>query len=219
MNVVLRPAKPEDAEVCGRIVYEAFGKISNQHNFPPDWPSEEVSVGFLSGLISHPGFYGVVAEVDGRVAGSNFLDERSSVAGLGPITVDPELQNARVGRELMAHVLDRAWSSGRPGVRLVQAAYHGRSLSLYAKLGFDAREPLSCMQGMPLRRSLTGYPVRRATKGDVAACNELCRRVHGFERGRELEDAIAANTATVVEHESGITGFATMIGLGGYAVG
>jgi hypothetical protein len=27
-------------------------------------------------LLSHPGFYSVVAELDGRVAGSNFLDER-----------------------------------------------------------------------------------------------------------------------------------------------
>lgn len=128
------------------------------------------------------------------------------------------LQNAGIGRELMTHALERAWSSGHPSVRLVQAAYHGRSLSLYPKLGFDVREPLSCRQGAPLKKTIAGYPVRQAIEGDVAACNDLCRKVHGFEGGRELEDAVAAGTATVVEHGGSVTGFATMIGFGGYAV-
>lgn len=65
------------------------------------------------------------------MVGSNFLDERASVIGLGPITVDPEIQNAQIGRALMKHALERAWSQGCPSVRLVQAAFHSRSLSLY----------------------------------------------------------------------------------------
>ena len=219
MDVNLRPAKPEDAEACGQICYEAFGRISEQHNFPPDWPTVEIATEFLSGLLSHPGFYGVVAEVDGRVVGSNFLDERASVIGLGPITIDPEVQNAKIGRELMTHALERAWSQGRPSVRLVQAAFHSRSLSLYSKLGFEAREPLSCMQGKALEKNIAGYHVRQANEGDLEACNDLCQSVHGYERSRELKDAIQTGTATVVEHHGSITGHATMIGFGGYAVG
>ena len=219
MDVNLRPAKPEDAEACGQISYEAFGKISKQHNFPPDWPTVEIATEFLSDLLSHPGFYGVVAEVDGRVVGSNFLDERASVIGLGPITVDPEVQNAQIGRELMEHALERAWSQGRPSVRLVQAAFHSRSLSLYSKLGFEAREPLSCMQGKALGKKISGHSVRPATERDLEACNNVCQNVHGYERSRELKDAIQTGTATVVEHDGSITGYATMIGFGGYTVG
>ena len=37
----------------------------------------------------------------------------------------------------MAAVLQRAAAKNFPGVRLVQAAYHNRSLSLYTKLGFE----------------------------------------------------------------------------------
>ena len=37
-------------------------------------------------MFSHPGFYGVVAESDGRIIGSNCLDERSPIAGVRPIT-------------------------------------------------------------------------------------------------------------------------------------
>lgn len=219
MDATFRAAKPEDAEACGQICYRAFTKIAEQHNFPPDWPSPDVATGFLGEMLSHPGFYGVVAEADGRIVGSNFLDERASVVGLGPITVDPDVQDSKIGRKLMAHALDRARSQGRPSVRLVQAAYHNRSLCLYAKLGFELREPLSCMQGTPLDEKIPGHDVRPATDADLNACNDLCRSVHGYNRSLELADAIEKGTATVVEHEGKITGYATMIGFPGYAVG
>ncbi len=219
MDATFRPARPEDAEACGQICYDAFTKISEQHNFPPDWPSPEVATGFLTAMLSHPGFYGVVAEIDGRIVGSNFLDERASVVGLGPITVDPEVQDSKIGRKLMEHALDRSRSQGRPSVRLVQAAFHNRSLCLYAKLGFELREPLSCIQGKPLDKKISGYDVRPATEDDLEPCNDLCLSVHGYDRSRELSDAIETGTATVVEHAGTVSGYASMIGFSGYAVG
>ena len=149
MDVKLRPGTPEDAEACGRICYEAFGTIAGEHNFPLDFPSPEIAAGLLSMLFGHPGFYSVVAEVNDKVVGSNFLDERSSIPGVGPVTVDPAVQNSGLGRVLMQDVIRRAEDRGAPGIRLLQAAYHGRSLSLYAKLGFQVRELLACMQGTP----------------------------------------------------------------------
>jgi ribosomal protein S18 acetylase RimI-like enzyme len=56
-------------------------------------------------LIEHPGFYGVVAEQDGRISGSNFIDLRSIIAGIEPITVDPATQDRGVGRRLMQAVM------------------------------------------------------------------------------------------------------------------
>ena len=49
----------------------------------------EIATHLLSVMIASPGFYGVVAELDGKIAGSNFLDERGPISGVGPITVDP----------------------------------------------------------------------------------------------------------------------------------
>ncbi|MGQ0736643.1 MAG: GNAT family N-acetyltransferase [Acidobacteriota bacterium] len=219
MNVTLRPGRAEDAQRCGAICYEAFKTIAEQHNFPPDFPSPEVVSGLLAGLIAHPGFHAVVAELDGRIIGSNFLDERSSVAGIGPITVDPAVQNRAVGRLLMQHVLERVAQRRFPGVRLVQATYHNRSLSLYAKLGFVAREPLSTMQGAPLAVQMPGYTVRSAAERDLDACNQVCVKVHGHDRGGELLDAIQQGTATLVEHGGRITGYATQIAFFGHAVG
>jgi predicted N-acetyltransferase YhbS len=218
MNVTLRPARLEDANVCGTICYEAFKAIAEQHNFPPDFPSPDVTTTLLSELLSHPGFYGVVAELDGRVVGSNFMDERSTIAGIGPITVDPAAQNRTIGRQLMRHVLERVATRRSPGVRLVQAAYHHRSLSLYATLGFEIREPLATMQGPPLAVHIPGYAVRPATERDLDACNQVCLSVHGHDRGGELRDAITQGTAVVVEHGGGITGYATSIAFWGHAV-
>ena len=141
-------------------------------------------------LLQHPSFYGIVAERDGTIIGSNFLDERSAIAGLGPITVDPAVQNQGVGRRLMRDVIDRAASRNVPGVRLCQAAFHLRSLYLYTTMGFHTREPLSVMNGPPLKQRIAGYPVRAAELSDLDACNAVCFDVHGFHRGGELKDAI-----------------------------
>jgi len=218
MRATLRPGTIADAKACGRIDYEAFASISDQHNFPHDFPSVEVATGLVTMMLSNPGFYSVVAELDGRIAGSNFLDERSEIAGIGPISVDPKVQNSTVGRQLMQAVLDRASEKSFLGVRLVQAAYHNRSLCLYTKLGFDTREPLSVMQGAPLGKRLVGYGVRTAVRDDAAACNELCRRVHGHDRAGELDEAVAQGAASVVERLGRITGYTTGIAFFGHSV-
>ncbi len=219
MNLTLRPATTADAEQCGQICYDAFKTLADAHNFPCDLPNAEMATGFVSQFLSHPGFYGVVAETDGRIVGSNFLDERSSIAGLGPITVDPGVQNSTIGRQLMRQALDRVAERGRPGVRLVQAGYHNRSLCLYSKLGFEAREMLSNMQGPALDVRIPGYEVRPAADEHLAACDELCRRVHGNDRSGEVADAITHGTARVVEHGGRVSGYATDVGFTGHAVG
>ena len=219
-GLTLRAGRSEDAETCGSICYEAFKAIADQHNFPPDFPSPEVSGGLITSLLARGGdIYSVVAEVDGRVIGSNFLWENGTIAGVGPITIDPAGQNAAVGRRLMEDVLQRAQERGVAGVRLVQAAYHNRSLALYTKLGFDTREPLSNLQGEAIEQEVPGYDVRSATEEDLAACNELCFKVHGHHRGAELLEAIRQGTAAVVENSGRISGYTTMVGFFGHTVG
>lgn len=208
-----------DADICDRICFDAFGAISSQHNFTPEFPVLEAGVGLLGMLFSHPGFYCVVAESEGRIVGSNCLDERSAIPGIGPVTVAPDVQNGAVGRLLMQAVVDRARDRGFPGARLIQAAYHNRSLSLYAKLGFDVREPMSVMQGPPLKRDVEGCAVRAATATDLDAANGVCERVHGHSRSGELRDGIAQGTARVVERQGRITGYASAFGYLGHAVG
>jgi len=217
--VALRAGRPTDSSACSRICFEAFERIARQHNFPPDFPSVDVATGLITMLLSHPGFFSVVAETGGEIVGSNFLDERSPIAGVGPITVDPKVQNLRIGRRLMQAVLDRAAERQFAGVRLLQSAYHSRSLALYATLGFLPRESIACMQGPAIGVLPAGYQVRHAVEADLEACNRVCTFVHGHDRAGETLDAIKLGTATVVEHEGRVTGYATDLGFIAHAVG
>jgi predicted N-acetyltransferase YhbS len=219
VNAKLRPGNREDAAACGLIDFEAFKSVSSQHNFPWDFPSVEVATDVVTMMLSNKGFYSVVAELDGKVVGSNFLDERNPISGVGPISVDPKVQNQTIGRSLMLAVMERSAHRGFVGIRLVQAAYHNRSLCLYTKLGFDTRETLSKMYGPPPKLKFPGYEVRAATAKDLDACNQLCRQVHGHDRGGELRDAINQGTAKVVEHMGRITGYATDIAIFAHTVG
>ncbi len=218
MTVVLRPGAPADAEICGTIAFEAFKAISSAHNFPWDFPAPDIAVGLMKILLSHSDFYSVVAEENGTVVGSNFVDERGTVAGIGPITVAPAVQNQSIGRRLMVAVIERSNARGAAGIRLLQSAYHNRSLCLYTKLGFDSREPCSKMDGPRVGVVLPGYLVRPAAATDIPACNRLCRQVHGHDRDRELRDAIRQRTARVVEHLGRITAYASEIAFFGHAV-
>jgi hypothetical protein len=86
-ELVIRTAVAEDSPVCGQICYAAFSAISAAHGFPCDFPGTEATTGLLSMVFSSTGFYCVVAESEGRILGSNALDERSAIRGVGPILV------------------------------------------------------------------------------------------------------------------------------------
>jgi predicted N-acetyltransferase YhbS len=219
MSVQLRLARPEDATTCGTICYDAFRSVAERHGFLPDFPDADIPIGLFEHVIPRDDVYTVVAESDGRIVGSNVLWENSEIAGVGPITVDPDTQGASVGRLLMEDVLERSKDRGFAGVRLVQTPFNNLTLALYSKLGFDVKEPLSVMQGSALNSSISGHDVRAATMDDLEKCNALCRKTHGHDRHGHLIDAIQQGTATIVERDGQITGYASMIGFFGHSVG
>ena len=216
MSLELRPGTPDDADELGRICYEAFHAIATAHNFPPDFPDPAFATFVISAMLANPGVYSVVAELDGEIVASNFLDERSLITGVGPITVDPKVQDGRIGRALMLDVMRRSDDAGAPGIRLVQSGYHNRSFSLYMKLGFDAREQLAAIQGPVVDIPVEGHAVRVATDADLDECDAVCRHVHGHDRHGELAEATARGMALVVEHDGRITAYTSGLGFAGH---
>lgn len=219
-GIHLRPATPADAAACARICFDAFKGIGESHGFPPDFPAPEAAAGVMHMVLHNPHVYGVVAEVGGRLAGSNFLWEAEPVMGVGPITVDPSVQARSVGKRLMERVLERARERKAASVRLCQVAFNTRSMSLYTKLGFDVREPLACMNGEPPgdANAVAGHRVRAMEPRDVDACCELSHRVHGHERRAEVTFGMSHGTARVVEQGGRVVGYATDIGFFGHVV-
>lgn len=207
----LRPARTEDIETCGRIIYEAFRSIGERHNFPLDFPTPESGLGMAEIVIGNPDIYGVVAEENGRLAGSNFLWEMDEIAGVGPITIAPDRQANGLGRKLMEAVIERG--SGAPGIRLVQDAFNTASLSLYASLGFEVVEPLIVIEGTPRTNDpgneTAKTEVRELTEADLDGCDQLCRQVHGFARTNDLRQISRQFGSYVAVREGRITAYAS----------
>jgi predicted N-acetyltransferase YhbS len=207
MEITIRPAAASDTEACGRIIYEAFKCIADRHRFPPDFPTVEAGLQLATSFINHPAIFGVVAEYEGRAVGSNFLDERDPIRGLGPITVDPLVQERGLGRRLMEAVLERG--RGAAGIRLLQDSFNVLSVSLYASLGFDVREPILLMRGKPKSKPASGVEVRPLKDEDLSECAALCKKVHGFDRVNELRDTLQLFSPYVAMHEGRLVAYAS----------
>lgn len=218
-DVSIRRARATDAGDCAGVMFAAFEALATRHDFPIEPQTPEFTGMQMESMLTTNGLYGLVAERNGDVVGSAFADERGEIVGIGPVSVDPGFQEGGVGRALMESLLHRSAERGARGVRLVQTAYNYRSLSLYAKLGFAVREPLSVFQGAASSVDRPTGDVRAAVANDLDDCDALCRRVHGHDRHAELSHWIDAGTAHVVERGGEVTGYATGCGYLFHAVG
>jgi len=87
IGLIVREATPEDGDDCGRIFYDAFESIATRHNLPIE-PSSREFTRFMAGeMLANDGFVGLVADRGGEVLGSAFVDERTAIAGIGPVSM------------------------------------------------------------------------------------------------------------------------------------
>ena len=188
MNVAIRRAQPSDIDVCARINYEAFKDISDRHQFPTYFRTLEFSTEIIDLLIGSPLCFGIVAEREGAVVGCGFMDERNPIRGIAPVAVDRTSQARGTGREIMKALLERGQDAR--GIRLLQESFNMASLSLYASLGFEVKEPLVLMEGKFRSQPPYGFEVRPMASEDVGECAALCEKLCRCDRTSEIEDAL-----------------------------
>jgi GNAT superfamily N-acetyltransferase len=211
MEITIRSATEADAHACGRICYEGFRAVTERHGYLPVFASVEIATRRLAAFLANPSVFGLVAELEGkrRIAGFNFLSERDPVRAIGPIAVDPSLHGYGIGRRLMQVALDRA--RGAPSVRLVQESYNIQSLSLYASLGFDAREVYAVVTGTPGPAALPpDWEVRPLREGDIPACEWLQQHVLGYSRINELRETLAAGAPWAALRDGRLRAYASV---------
>ena len=122
-------AESEHVGEIGRICYEAFKDLHDRHHIPLDFLSAALARQLIEMLVSRSDFYSVVALLDGQVVGSNFLSLSDSVAGIGPVSVEPCHQGKNIGHALMRNVVDHGRSRGIERIRLLQETMNVGSLS------------------------------------------------------------------------------------------
>lgn len=195
--------QPEARQVPGlaRICYEAFGELHERHQVLRDFHTLEFAELVIGLFVSRPEIYSVAANVDGRLAGSNYLSLLDETAGIGPISVDPAQQGKQVGRALMQAVIDEAQRREIRQVRLVQEAVNTTSAPLYAKLGFQVREPLALMTLAPAGAG--DATVRMFRPDDFPVLDELCRRHYKVSRLNELKFWTSLDMPLLVRERQG----------------
>jgi predicted N-acetyltransferase YhbS len=205
MSITFRQPTPADIPAVGQLVFDAFASIHDRHRFPRDFPTVESAIGFAQAWIPHPKIWGLLAVEGGKTVGCNFLTERNPVAGVGPICIDPTRQGGGIGRKLMQAVIERGRASGFKSIRLMQDTFNTASMSVYASLGFEARELVMEMKGKLTAPANSG--ARPMRDSDLPACAELCRKVHGFDRTGELTDDLQMFKPLVFERGGRITAY------------
>lgn len=152
---------------------------------------------------------GVVAERDGAVIGTAMRwrwGEHHATVGL--VIVSPQHQGRRVGRCLMAAVLEPL---GDRDVTLF-ATPEGRGL--YARLGFTAIGEARQHQGVavptPMMPMKHGGCLRAATRRDLTALVALDTASRGMPRDRLIAALIEAGDTVVLDSPDGVQGFATV---------
>ena len=182
MGVDLVRAQPEHVGELGKILYEAFKHIADKHHFPPFFPSVALAREVIGGLVQRTDIYGVAALVDSQPVGSNFLEVTDEVAGVQVISVDVSFHGRGVGRALMEDVLSHARRNNFETARLLQESHNVGSLSLYASLGFDAKEAVAFMHPS----AAPGGGVRAITTADLPVIEQLSKRIYKVCRRNEV---------------------------------
>ena len=161
----------------------------------------------------------MVAEADGRIVGSNCMDERGAVAGDradhgGPGRAEPRCWAKADGRGVGAArgAQFRQCAIGAGGVpQPVAFALHHAGVR---REGAPVGDAGPCHRESGSKASAFAP----AQSADLDGCNRVCHQVHGHDRGGEAADAIAHGTARVVERHGRITGYASALAFFGHAV-
>lgn len=207
-----------DALACGEVCFRAFLALAERHDFPPFYPTLEHTISMIREKLTDLNFYAVVAESEGRIVGSSFLDERSEVAALGPVSVDPSVPSAQIRQMFLEDAIRRVEEMGHVGLRAVEESFDSGTITQAARLGFKTSEALGLMSGTISSFRFDGYAARAAKENDLNACKKISVEFLRYDRSSEILDAIRKTKASVVIRNGVVRGYTTGLNLTGHSV-
>jgi GNAT superfamily N-acetyltransferase len=140
MNIIYRPAKPEDLEEAERVVQESGNALLVRHGGHP-WPAPPPTAFPKFCLAQDPsGLW--VAEDGNTIVGFGFSWMSEKFWCLSQLFVSPEAQAKGIGQALLSKTLMQAERNGATNRALITFASNIVSTGLYLKNGLYPREPL-----------------------------------------------------------------------------
>jgi GNAT superfamily N-acetyltransferase len=140
MDIIYRPAKPEDLEEAERVVQESGNALLVRHGGHP-WPAPPPTAFPKFCLAQDPsGLW--VAEDGNTIVGFGFSWMSEKFWCLSQLFVSPEAQAKGIGQALLSKTLMQAERNGAANRALITFASNIVSTGLYLKNGLYPREPL-----------------------------------------------------------------------------
>ncbi len=209
----IRPAREDDLTETQLIVNLAFAK---QFNLPsvaafgdrmtvaPRWHADRESV--------------LVAELDGRLVGSNVVTTWGSFGWFGPLTVHPDFWNGGIARALLDVTMERFVERGTTVEALYTFASSPKHVALYQRYGFWPRRLTAVLTRapqpatLPYRRfsALTPAEQTQTLRALAAITTEL---LPGLDVSREIASMVQAKLGDVVivdDARGSVAGFAVV---------
>jgi len=124
----------------------------------------------------------LVAEMNGAVAGSNFVTNWGSFGFFGPLTIRPDLWNQHIAQKLLAPTMDLLAKWGVREAGLHTFAQSPKHIALYQKFGFWPRFLTAIMsKGVtaPETASIQYSALKESEQGQaLGACRELTGSIY-----------------------------------------
>ncbi len=193
MTLTVRPLRADDLVEADRLFRLAFGTfvgLDDPGRFAGD--ADYVSTRWRANPSA-----AFAAEVDGRLAGSNFATDWGSLGFFGPLSVDPALWDRGVARRLLEPTMAcfERWATRHAA--LFTFAQSPKHVGLYQRFGFYPRFLVAIMSRAPRRVAAPAYaPFSESTAAAREALLADCRTLtggilDGLDLTREIE-AVAA---------------------------
>ncbi|MFL6426844.1 MAG: GNAT family N-acetyltransferase [Acidobacteriaceae bacterium] len=183
----IRPMVESDLPDARRIFQLAFGTFIGV----PDPASFLKDVDFFRPRWAGGVGSAFVAEIDGRIVGSNLVSNWGSFGFFGPLTIHPERWDQGIAQHLMGAAMDtfRDWGVRHCGLfTFPQSAKH---VNLYQKYGFWPRFLTALMARPAERRNIFWRAFSQLSEAEqseaLRACRELTDAIFdGLDVSREI---------------------------------
>lgn len=209
-DVTVRPMRENDLQEADRIMRLAFGTFIGL----PDPMSFAGDADYVYTRYHADPSAALVAEVDGRIAGSNFALHWGSVGVFGPLTIHPDFWDKGVARRLLEQTMEifARWQVKHAG--LFTFAQSSKHVHLYQKFGFWPRyltaimsKPVNRVEGKFIRYSqLAADEKEKAMK----ECKALTGKIYdGLDLREEIHSVDNQGLGdTVLVYDGQLAGFA-----------